>query len=117
MRPLLVKLAGVTSCLGCFAFVVQGVATACDVRMQIINQSSYGIRTVSVRPSRPDEEWSPNLWKNDGQQQQPIAWNGSGNWDIAILFTNSDTEELVRNVDVCNKTRLIATEAGKLIPQ
>ena len=90
---------------------------ACEVRIQVRNSSTFIIVTIEVRRPGPNA-WSRNLLQRDvvpNGAPQIIGWDGYGNYEIGIEFTNSQQPIIIPAHNICGKSQLIASPSGVAI--
>lgn len=103
-----------------FAIMATGVgglslpsAAACEVRLLIKNKSPMTIVAVGYRNAGL-HTWSDNLIPsfvapNDAKM---VAWQGDGDYEISIRFTDAQTPTVVPVQNVCTKSQVIANPNG-----
>ena len=103
-----------------FAIIVTGVgghglpgAAACEVSLLIKNRSPMTIVAVGYRNAELNT-WSDNLIPsfiapNDAKM---VAWQGDGDYELGISFTDAQTPIIVPVQNVCTKSQVIANPNG-----
>jgi hypothetical protein len=90
---------------------------ACEVRIQVRNSSTFTIVAIEVRRPGPNA-WSPNLIRGDlvpNSTPQIIGWDGDGDYEIGIGFTNTQQPIIIPAHNICGKSQLIASPRGVVI--
>ena len=106
--------AGIALLVSCIASVS---VQACEVHIQVRNSSTFTIVAIEVRRSGPNA-WSPNLIPGDlapNGTPQIIVWDGDGDYEIGIEFTNTRQPIIIPAHNICGKSQLIASPQGVVI--
>ena len=106
--------AGIALLVSCIGSVS---VQACDVRIQVRNSSTFTVVAIEVRRPGPNA-WSPNLLPGDlapNRQPQRIAWDGDGDYEIGLEFTNTRQPIIIPAHNICGKSQLIASPSGVVI--
>ena len=97
--------------------IVSTQVLACEVAIQVSNRSATTIVTIEYRKTSSDS-WSGNLISRQigpNGDSQVVRWDGVGDYDIAIGFTNTSTPTIVETDDICARSELVATTEKVII--
>ena len=106
--------AGIALLVSCIASVS---VQACEVHIQVRNSSTFTIVAIEVRRPGPNA-WSPNLIRGDlapNGTPQIIGWDGDGDYEMGIEFTNTQQPIIIPADNICGKSQLIASPSGVVI--
>jgi hypothetical protein len=91
-------------------------AEACEVNLIVTNRSLTTIVEVGYRNAGLDT-WSGPLISNPvgSNNTQSVTWQGNGDYELSIRFTDPQTPIVVPVRDVCAKSEVIANPDGIVV--